>query len=198
MLLTEGTWREKVCDSLAEQGHTVVMPDVYRGESWDPANFPPPDFSVLLNWVHQRGSWEAVVKPDLVERVVPFLKNEKKVGNIGMIGFCWGAMICVRASHTEGLVQSIAGIHPSLIDADLVRDMTCPGLFCPAGNDPSFEPLKEVLDQKPFGDKCEYRAFPDMLHGWSVRGDLSDSNTARDVELVFDLVFSFFHKTLKQ
>eukprot|EP01096_Ripella_sp_DP13-Kostka_P016146 TRINITY_DN776_c0_g1_i2.p2 TRINITY_DN776_c0_g1~~TRINITY_DN776_c0_g1_i2.p2 ORF type:complete len:260 (-),score=109.90 TRINITY_DN776_c0_g1_i2:39-779(-) len=188
----------QVCDSLAEQGHTVVLPDFYRGEAWDPANFPPPSFPDLIAWIQRVGGWDAVTKPDVVERVVPFLRNEKKItGKIGIIGFCWGASVAVASSQFEGLVHAVAGIHPSFVDEKLVSEATCPQLFCPAGNDAPTDPLKAVLDQKPFGDRCVYHPFPDMLHGWSVRGDLNDPTVARDVALVFDLVFSFFDKELK-
>ena len=39
-------------------------------------------------------------------------------------------------------------------------------LIMPAGNDPDHTPLKEVLDKKSFGDKCEYHRFDDMDHGF--------------------------------
>ena len=39
-------------------------------------------------------------------------------------------------------------------------------LIMPSGDDPDHLPLKEVLDKKPFGDKCQYRRFDDMHHGF--------------------------------
>lgn len=44
--------------------------------------------------------------------------------------------------------------------------VTVPMLIMPSGEDPDHTPLKEVLDKKPFGDKCEYRRFDDMHHGF--------------------------------
>ena len=41
-----------------------------------------------------------------------------------------------------------------------------PMLIMPSGDDPDHTPVKEVLDKKPFGDKCEYRRFDDMHHGF--------------------------------
>lgn len=46
------------------------------------------------------------------------------------------------------------------------NQVTVPMLIMPAGDDPDHTPLKEVLDTKPFGDKCEYRRFDDMHHGF--------------------------------
>lgn len=39
-------------------------------------------------------------------------------------------------------------------------------LIMPSGEDPDHLPVKEVLDKKPFGDKCQYRRFDDMHHGF--------------------------------
>jgi hypothetical protein len=32
------------------------------------------------------------------------------------------------------------------------------------------------------GGECAWSAYPDMSHGWSCRGDLSDEKVRRDVE----------------
>jgi len=42
--------------------------------------------------------------------------------------------------------------------------------------------------------KSEIHEFPDMLHGWVNRGDLSDPKVARDVRLAMDLATTFFRK----
>lgn len=46
------------------------------------------------------------------------------------------------------------------------RQVKVPMLIMPSGEDPDHLPLKEVLDKKPFGDKCQYRRFDDMHHGF--------------------------------
>lgn len=62
-----------------------------------------------------------------------------------------------------------------------------PMLIMPSGEDPDHLPLKEVLDKKPFGDKCEYRRFDDMHHGFcagryydSLRGALAEASAVRN------------------
>lgn len=39
-------------------------------------------------------------------------------------------------------------------------------LIMPSGEDPDHLPMKAVLDKKSFGDKCQYRRFDDMHHGF--------------------------------
>ena len=48
----------------------------------------------------------------------------------------------------------------------LFHQVKVPVLLMPSGEDPDHLPLKEVLDKKPFGDKCQYRRFDDMHHGF--------------------------------
>jgi len=60
---------KQVCDRLSAAGFRLVMPDFWRGKPWKKENFPPPDFSVLINWATTEGDWVTIVKPDL-EKVV--------------------------------------------------------------------------------------------------------------------------------
>ena len=39
--------------------------------------------------------------------------------------------------------------------------------------------------------------FPDMTHGWSIRGDVSDANTSRDVSKCYSLMEEFLKEYLK-
>ena len=69
--------------------------------------------------------------------------------------------------------------------AALLKSVRCPFLLAPAGND-----LPMWSDSGDFGDalkasakggECAWSAYPDMSHGWSCRGDLSDEKVKRDV-----------------
>ena len=45
-------------------------------------------------------------------------------------------------------------------------------------------------------DGVEIIEFPDMKHGWTVKGDLSVPEVERDVKKTFNLVLAFFGKYL--
>ena len=65
----------------------------------------------------------------------------------------------------------------------------------PAGGDA--ESVKTGgLAQKVLGDKCEVVEFPDMVHGWSVRGDCTKPDVERDVKKAFTLAVDFLSKHL--
>ena len=45
-------------------------------------------------------------------------------------------------------------------------------------------------------DGVEIIEFPDMKHGWTVKGDLSVPDVDRDVKKTFNFVLTFFGKYL--
>lgn len=190
----EGGRTLQVSDELAAQGFTVFVPDVFRGKPWDHKNFPPADFSELRKWFTTDLDYETVVKADIFDTTIPLIQS-KGLSKIGTIGFCWGAKMAILASTSE-LISAGAGIHPSLLQDSDAEAIVSPQLFAPAGNDPPIDGIKAILDTKPFGSRCVYHTFPEMQHGWSVRGDLSIPAVARDVMLVFEQVHAFFRREL--
>jgi dienelactone hydrolase len=184
----------QVCDQIADTGFLVVLPDFFRGPGWDPANFPPPDFQELMQWIKKVGSWDNVIKADFFQRVIPYL-HSKGVKKIGALGFCFGAKMVIHAcSHPE--LSAGAGIHPSFLTPEDAEKATTPMLLLPAGNDPPIEPIKAVFDKKPFAKDCVFKTYPEMKHGWSVRGELSDPAIARDAADAISLTIDFFKKVL--
>ena len=49
---------------------------------------------------------------------------------------------------------------------------------------------------KASGNECVFKPYPEMSHGWSCRGDVSDAAVKRDVELVMKDAGAFFGKYL--
>jgi len=55
------------CDWLAKNSkYTVILPDFFRGEGWDPKKIPSDHRPELMEWIKKVGTWDEVVKPDLV------------------------------------------------------------------------------------------------------------------------------------
>ena len=63
------------CDTLAEAGFFVIMPDLFRGSGRRDPAFERPT--------------EEAVDTDLYEKVMPFLKA-KGYSVVGLVGFCFG------------------------------------------------------------------------------------------------------------
>ncbi len=64
--------------------------------------------------------------------------------------------------------------------------MRCPAFLYPAGNDvPNIKEggeLVKILQDKHGVANSGTLEFPEMIHGWVVRGDLNDEKVKRDTE----------------
>ena len=79
-------------------------------------------------------------------------------------------------------------------EPELAANVRCPQILMPAGNDPA--KLKEGGEIVEIvignGLVCEAVEFPEMTHGWCIRGDASDPAVARDVRIAVDTASQFF------
>jgi len=193
---TDGGRTKKWADQLAEAGEfLVVVPDFFRAKPWDENNFPPKGgFPELLKFLEDNVPWDKL-KADIFENTIPYLRSQG-VEKIGIIGFCWGAKQAIQAA-TDPAISAAVLLHPSFVGVPEIQNAQCPVAILNANNDPPLAPLKEVLDTKPFGPECFLKDYPDSAHGWTVRGDLSNAETARDVKDAFDNTVSFLKKHLK-
>ena len=74
-------------------------------------------------------------------------------------------------------------------------------MLAPAGNDMEnwgeATANAEALKKSACGDKCVWKPYPEMSHGWSVRGDVQDPKVKADVESVLADAIGFFNQYLK-
>jgi dienelactone hydrolase len=143
---------------------------------------------------------------DLEKRVVPFLRS-LGVTRIGCVGFCFGGHVAFLASQMDSFSCGIAA-HSSLkamkmhgsSEVKAALAVKCPQMILQAGNDPeNTKPGGEVhqaLSSLPFGASCVVEEFPDMLHGWMTRGDLTQENVVRDVGLGMARIMAFLEDHL--
>ncbi|CAN0103252.1 unnamed protein product [Scytosiphon promiscuus] len=184
----------------AAAGFNVAMPDFCKGKEWLVENFPPEDKSELGAWFSTTGKWETSIRPTFLAAVA-HMKEHKGAEVVGVTGFCWGGMIAMKAASlgadAEGGVKAGGNVHPAMLSAELAEDVKVPMLIMPSGEDPDHLPVKEVLDKKPFGDKCQYRRFDDMHHGFcAARGDWNIPEQATRASEAIDTFVKFFHANL--
>jgi dienelactone hydrolase len=104
-------------------------------------------------------------------------------------------------------VQCVVAPHPSIHHEEashgrdavvLAAAVKCPLRLLPAGNDTDryreggdiFQKLKESNEQSDVID------FPEMQHGWVIRGDTADEAVRRDVDLAMDLLVEYVDRFL--
>ena len=188
-----GRTRQNV-DLLSQHGFMVILPDYYRGRSIAPTDPGIGDFIKTFTY--------AKLEPD-VHRVISFAKS-RGVKSFGSVGTCWGSYLVMKYSSLPDFKAGIS-IHPSHpkmcgvleeIEEDLLKGVACKQLFMPAGNDP--ETVQSGgLGEKILKDNLTIESFPDMIHGWSMRGDLTDPTIKRDVDRTTDIYINFIKENMK-
>lgn len=204
-----------VADAFAEMGYFVVVPKLltpaFEGGT-DGDGMPGSQVAKREN------GWMAATRLDLEWfKRFPWATQKSKVAavfdwlqmqgieKVGTMGFCYGGHVACWASaeHPEFIAASFV-CHPSihvenLFGGDalaLIRSVKCPFFIAPASSD-----LRDwadgsdshlALKASSCGGQCVLKSYPDMIHGWSIRGDLSDPTVARDVQAVMEDASRFF------
>ena len=103
--------------------------------------------------------------------------------------------------------KAIMGPHPSLgvegwiyggSHVKLAETIKCPSYLMPAGNDPEDVKEKgeitEILVKRFGSELAGSTSFPDMMHGWTTRGNLADEKVSRDFHKAVHLTQEYFAK----
>ena len=200
-----------ICDTLASQGHEVVLFDPFRGET--KADHPD---DTALAWL-KSVPYEPNVAKDVEACVAFLLSKGVDQTRIGALGFCWGAWAISKATCSGFDFKCSVWAHPSTgierrvfnRDEDaMIRGVRMPVLVMCAGNDD--ERLKNggelaQLIQLRGGRSHD---FPDMIHGFATRCDRSYApcgskardtsipENRRDAEKALTLASTFFAEHL--
>jgi len=88
-------------------------------------------------------------------------------------------------------------IHGSQLNVPDAEVLQVPLLFIRAGNDPPFDSIKAVLDQKSFGNESEYKVYENMRHGFvSAGANYSDPANVAAINDVHQTIRTYFNKFL--
>jgi len=191
-----------LADHFSEQlDCTTVVPKLQPplGKGTDDDGLPP-DFVIgektraaFGGWIRKNGT-----KP-FIEGNTALIKELKAEGFSVFIGAgtCWGGWACFKASEMfPGTFSGHLIFHPSVqVDGMLGGDplklaekMDCPVYFNTTSNemmelyDPEKGKLIAVLQaNKKIASRCRNTHYPDMVHGFFLRGDVKDPKVVRDV-----------------
>lgn len=153
------------------------MPDFFRGVPWK----GPPGSDQFKKW-KAAFSWEGAIEADIQERVLPFLAEQGcGKGAFAIVGFCWGAMVAMKAA-ASGKFKAAAYIHPSSLTLEMAEAASCPQLMLPV--------VRDSEDVREGGRICAAIKAKKLLykvqsfqsrHGFVTRGDLSEPEVKQEV-----------------
>jgi len=196
-----GMRRTKVwADFLAEvAGYTVIIPDWFRGINMPAGGFLDP---ATIPWMVNVTNATRIVE-DWEKVVLPYIEELAPGAKIGLIGTCWGSYPVMQLSQFSNIAAGIS-MHPSHpssapmvgeSEEDYYNRIVAPQLFLTEGGVPeSIQP--GGLAQQILGEKLTIIEFPDMAHGWTTGGDLSDPLVMRDYRKAQREVLAFFGEHL--
>ncbi|CAF0734505.1 unnamed protein product [Didymodactylos carnosus] len=184
------------CDRLVKETDVrVFMPDIFRGKPYPVEKFPPSDPNEILEHIEKVGSW-AIVENDLKMLNTEVRKADEEI-RLAIIGFSWAGSVALKAcGHFNDYICGIS-IHGSMLnmhvqDADKVQ---CPMLFLLASDDSPVDEIKNVLGKKPFGNKCLYKTYPNMKHGFvAARADMANEENLQAINDVHKQCKSFLQQ----
>lgn len=194
---------KQICDTLAAEGHLVVLSDFYRGDNIEQGIARGEE---KMAWIKRQSDPEELLNI-FADVLMPFV-GARGVDRVAVMGWCWGTWFVVKAGATGRIVAGVAPhpSHPKLAKAwgededTVLAAVQCPLLIMPAGDDPDSTKMgganHRILCER--GVECEVVEFPDMKHGFLSRGDIGEPVVARDVQLAMEHAVKFLNKHLGQ
>ena len=190
-----------IADYISNIGYTVILPDFFNNNPW-PKEKPFNDG--LKEWIIKQGFETKII---FIENLITELIKKGKT-KFGFISFCWGSWLGWKFISLKNkiIIDFCVNLHPSfgieeMFNRDImeiVKNIKCPQFIACANNDPdnikdNGEIIKMLINN--IGkENIEIQLYNDMLHGWSVRGDLKNELIFRDNIKVWEEVKQFLIK----
>jgi dienelactone hydrolase len=109
----------------------------------------------VTNFINRSGSWEKMVKPDVLKVVSHYknrtlLESNSSMQRFGIMGFCWGgkmAALAISDPETTSSIHAAALIHPSLLISTDARKVKGHMIVLPSKHEPNLvrQPFRKNL-----------------------------------------------------
>mmetsp|Transcript_4607 Transcript_4607/g.12943 ORF Transcript_4607/g.12943 Transcript_4607/m.12943 type:complete len:234 (+) Transcript_4607:321-1022(+) len=189
---------KQICDEWAAKGYLVAMPVLWKDnlpESYDEGPMILKLFKLIpmISWL-RKNRWKRI-GPLLTDHAIPWMV-EQGATVIALACFCFGfyPMVYLLAENKQGVLAGGVGLHPSLqvfsamheSSKPLLDKIDKPLMMLSSGGDPGdIKPggrCDKAFRPKACYEKCVFKLYPDMIHGWVNRGDLGNEKIKRDYD----------------
>lgn len=190
-------------DHLGRLGYAVLLLDLTDGD-WIGLQ---PTRDGMLEWL-RKYDFDSYLGPR-IDDAVEYLKSGVGVEQLVSYGYCWGAWVGARLSAREQpVIQGHVSFHPSwhhenTLHGDgeaekLAERVGVPQLLLSASNDADFVrangSVHKILANRPVtvSAHSDVVDFPDVNHGWVIRGDLEQPEVKAAVAKAWHAAVKFF------
>ncbi|XP_021966015.1 uncharacterized AIM2 family protein C30D10.14 [Folsomia candida] len=176
-------------------GYCVLVPDFFRLKPFPTKGYPPRNPNLVTKFIQRNGSFEHVVKPDIIS-VVDHYDADKW----GAFGFCWGGkmvpLLLGDATLGQHFLASVS-IHPAPVKFADVAKMSKPQklMLLPSKDEANLVPLCTYLNRRLGRDTCETKRYTDMPHGFGgALGNWKNPRIMKNVNDSIVRISSFFNE----
>ncbi|KAF1816716.1 dienelactone hydrolase family protein [Eremomyces bilateralis CBS 781.70] len=178
-----------IADQFAANGFFVVVPDLFQGDPV-PVNGENFDFGKWLP-KHHTGLVDPVVSATLKH-----MREDLGCKWIGGVGYCFGAKYVARFQKKGGGLDAGYMAHPSFVAAEEFAAIDGPLSIAAAETDEIF-PASKRHESEAILNKMDIawqiNLFSDVVHGFSVRADLSNKRAKFAKEQAFLQAVTWFN-----
>jgi dienelactone hydrolase len=192
----------EICDTFANQGYFVLMPDIMRGETLAKYAHDP---NLKDNFLTQWSTWENLEQD--IQTLFAYVDG-LGIQTIGTLGFCWGIWLGFKASAAGFPIIAGAGAHPSIrleeyhgrTPEQLAELVNCPMMLASARNDPPNVQEGGAIEQilKSRFPLSEIKSFTEVDHGWVTRGSLEDPIISQSASEAIEKLSAFLSRALTE
>ncbi|XP_002732144.1 carboxymethylenebutenolidase homolog [Saccoglossus kowalevskii] len=194
---------QQVADDLAQNGYVAILPDLFRGNPWQP------DMYEYVEWKTSHS--QERIDGD-IDATVSFIRSALSVDNLAVVGFCWGGLQSVFASARLSIDAAVAFYGVGITPDDLIS-MNKPTLLLHGQNDTiisvtDVELLESTLHNANRllqsvddletgalrGPPSYVKIFEDVGHSFAHRGDMDDPVIRQASEEAFNDMYRWISR----
>ncbi|CDZ96174.1 Predicted hydrolase related to dienelactone hydrolase [Phaffia rhodozyma] len=211
-----------VADEWAAKGYRTLIPDIFAGDSvpldllTTIPNLRDREKKTLADKAIDTvklgatfGPWtfthrDSVILP-IINDYLKAVRADPEVKKIVAVGFCFGGRHAILAADKDGVIDAAVAYHPSQVSVPSEINAIMKPTFIAVGDEDDMVPMSQVEQIKQIiqerketnhSEGLDLKLYHKAVHGFAVRGDLTDDHELKTKEDAFKDALEFLDKVL--